>query len=285
MNISPSITGALAKSLFTLKQNSPLLLTVVGVAGLVTAGVLGARATLKLEDTVDFNELEIDKAKNPIVGAAEPQEVTKAYIRSAVRIGKLYWVPLTLATGSVVMILAGHKILNQRNAALVVAYQGLQTAFNNYREAIIERYGAEIDKEVRYGLSKETVTIDGKKVEVLTADREKTSDYIFSFGPENENYVGNVEHNLFYLKQQEHYANERLRANKHLMLSEVLDSLGIPRTEASFVTGWIYDPRRQHGGSGDDEIDFGILDLQRDQGYILLDFNVDGQISHKVANL
>ena len=60
--------------------------------------------------------------------------------------------------------------------------------------------------------------------------------------------------------------------------------LGIPRTKAGQVVGWVYD---ENCPVGDNYVDFGIYDIHREKcrdfvnGYertILLDFNPDGNI-------
>ena len=90
--------------------------------------------------------------------------------------------------------------------------------------------------------------------------------------------------NLFFLKRQQDWANERLKARGYLFLNEVYESLGIPRTKAGQVVGWVYDAKNP---KGDNYVDFGIYNLHDEKardfvnGYersIWLDFNVDGNI-------
>ena len=66
------------------------------------------------------------------------------------------------------------------------------------------------------------------------------------------------------------------------------DLLGIQRTSAGQVVGWIYD---ESNPIGDNYVDFGIYDLHDEakrnfvNGYertILLDFNVDGDILNMI---
>ena len=87
-----------------------------------------------------------------------------------------------------------------------------------------------------------------------------------------------------FLKDQQRYANDLLKSKGHLFLNEVYDMLGIPRTKAGQVVGWIYDEKHP---VGDNFVDFGIYDIYNERardfvnGYertILLDFNVDGNI-------
>ena len=78
--------------------------------------------------------------------------------------------------------------------------------------------------------------------------------------------------------------NEKLLAQGHVYLNEVYDALGIPRSKAGQIVGWVYNPDNP---VGDNYIDFGIYQTNRAvardfvNGYekvILLDFNVDGNI-------
>lgn len=284
MNISPAITQTLSRTLLKAKKHSPLIMTVAGVAGLVGAGILAARATLKLEETVDKGHEAIEDVKDEIErGDKQQGELTRTLVKNAISIGKLYWMPVTLGGVSVVLILSGHRILSQRNAALAVAYKGLETAFNNYRARVVEAYGADVDQNFRLGVRTEEVKgEDGKKQKQLTVDESAIGDYLFDFNPENGNWVPNHDHNMFFLTSHQTVANDLLRARGHLFLSEVLDMIGIDRTPASIVTGWLWDPEHEKG-EGDNFIDFGIKDMWTTNGYILLDFNVDGTIFDKIA--
>ena len=272
MNISPTLQRTLSRSALQLQKYSPQILTAVGIACLVTAGVLAAKNTLKLESTLDTARERLEDVKSE--EEHTQKDVNRAVAKNVVDLGKLYWVPVTLATGSVVAILVGHNILHKRNLALVAAYKGLEQAFSEYRKRVIEEYGEEKDEKFRYGV-RDVVTVDeetGKK----TKSQEITvpnSDYIFSFGPENDNWNGKHEHNLFFVTRFQSIFNDKLQAHGHVFLNEVLDALGIERTKAGAVTGWVWK-----AGSGDDFIDFGIKDWQDSNGYILLDFNVDGVI-------
>ena len=85
-----------------------------------------------------------------------------------------------------------------------------------------------------------------------------------------------------YLRSQQNLANDKLKANGYLFLSDVYDQLGIKRTKMSQIVGWIYKPEGNE--NGDNFVDFGILETNReteDGGYekaILMEFNVDGPI-------
>lgn len=270
MNISPALQRAFSRSALQLQKYSPQILTAVGIAGLVTAGVLAARKTLELEETLDNAKRRLEEAHE---GDATQADVNKAYVANVIDLGKLYWAPVTLAAGSTVAILVGHRILHQRNLAVIAAYKSLEQAFSEYRKRVVEEHGEEADKKYRYGI-RDVVEVgeDGKKVKSQTVDGVD-AEYIFSFGPENWNWNGNHEHNLFFVERFQNIFNDKLQAHGHVFLNEVLDALGIERTKAGAVTGWV-----KNNPDGDPWIDFRAQDLQASHGYILLDFNVDGVI-------
>ena len=91
--------------------------------------------------------------------------------------------------------------------------------------------------------------------------------------------------NLLYLKTQQNYANDLLKSKGHVLLNEVYEMLGMPKTKDGEVVGWFYD---EDNPNGDNYVDFGIYDERnRDfiNGYenrVLLDFNVDGFIFDKI---
>ena len=165
------------------------------------------------------------------------------------------------------------------------------TTFKEYRNRVVERFGAEVDKELRYNIKakkfEETVTDpdSGKEKKVKsTVDvaAPSTNDYARFFDDTCEAYESNMDYNLMYLRSQQNLANDKLKANGYLFLSDVYDQLGIKRTKMSQIVGWVYKPEGNE--NGDNFVDFGILETNReteDGGYekaILMEFNVDGPI-------
>jgi hypothetical protein len=95
------------------------------------------------------------------------------------------------------------------------------------------------------------------------------------------------EYNLIFLQCQQNWANDQLRTRGHVFLNEVYDMLGLERSKAGAVVGWVFTK----DGSTDNFIDFGVFNgetqISRDfvnghEGAILLDFNVDGVIYDKI---
>lgn len=286
MNISPAIQKAFGRTLLQVQKHSPAILTTVGVVGVVAAGILAAKNTLKLEATVDEGQARLQNAKSLVEeGEASEKAITVAYTKNVIEVAKLYVAPTTLMVTGLVCILSAQNILNKRNAALAAAYKGLESAFGAYRERVREELGEEREEQIRYGLREEEVTDEkGKKTKVLKPvdGQHVGSEYRFVYDVSNENWSGFHDDNLFRVTMVQNMANDILKAKGHIFLSEVLDTLGFERTPASIITGWVYD-KDNPNHPGDNQVDFGIRDFQDEHGFILLDFNVDGTIFDKIG--
>lgn len=272
MKISPQLQRVFGKTSLQLQKYSPQILTVAGIAGLVAAGVIAAKQTLKLEPTLETANARMEEARSDEENSSKA--VRSAYIHNVIDLGKLYWAPVTLAAGSTVLILVGHNILHKRNVALIGAYKGLEQAFSEYRKRVIEEHGAEADEKYRYGI-RDVTDVDpesGKKTKRVEVSENP---FVFRFDQSNANWNGSDEANMYFVKRFELIFNDLLTTKGHVFLNEVLDALDIPRTPAGQVLGWVHNKN-----NGDDYVDFGIKDLQKTNGYILLNFNVDGDILH-----
>lgn len=293
------------------KKHSPELLVALGTVGVVTSAVMACKATLKVNKTVEFtkhNLAMIEEATE--VGRTEAGEVytaedakkdtTIVYAQTGVEFVKLYGPAVLLGAASLGCIIASHKIMRKRNIALAAAYATVDKDFKGYRGRVIERFGKELDRELKYNIKaveveKTVKNEDGTeqtvKETVQTVDSATgSSGYARFFDETCTGWTRDAEYNHMFLKQQQTYANDLLRTRGHVFLNEVYDMLGMQRSKAGQQVGWVYD--KDGIGVGDNYIDFGIDDLHNKQkrlfvnGHeksILLDFNVDGVIDDLLA--
>lgn len=302
LTLPSSMTRSLSKLGLKLKKHSPEILVAAGVVGTVTSAVMACRATTKIDAVLAETKENIEKTKNYVGdhGYSEKyteddykKDLTIFYAKGGLELVKLYAPSVALGTLSITAILSGHNILRKRNVALAAAYATVDKSFKEYRGRVIERFGKELDKELKYNIKakeieeivkKEDGTETVEKKIVNTADPNVYSDYARFFDDGCSGWTKDPEYNLMFLKDQQRYANDRLKTKGSLFLNEVYDMLGIPRTKAGACVGWIYDEKNP---VGDNFVDFGIYDLYNEKardfvnGYertILLDFNVDGDI-------
>jgi uncharacterized protein DUF6353 len=300
MNIIPAaVANKFGRPLLHLQKSSPKIMFIGGAAAGLAGTVLACRATLKLSDVLENADMDRLKAEalhgNPELLPENAHYDEKAYakdltvikVRTLLQITKLYAPSAGLLMISAALLTGSHVTLNKRNASIGAAYAATDQAFNQYRDRVKDQLGEDVDRDMRYGtrVDKETVeTADGKKkvVSHTRVAEGEPSLYAKFFDELCPDFKKNPEYNMIFLRAQQNFANEMLRARGHVFLNEIYDSLGIERTGQGAVVGWVW------GKGGDDYIDFGIFDDRENErvrdfvngreNAILLDFNVDGEI-------
>ena len=305
LEIMNTMTRTFNKFGLQMKKHSPEILVGAGIVGVVASTVMACKATTKLDDVLEEPKEKIEKIhefmehpENVPEGKEYTEEdgkkdLTIVYTQTAVKVARLYAPAVVLGAVSIAAIVGGHAILRKRNIALAAAYATLDKGFKEYRGRVIERFGKELDRELRYNIKSkeiEEVQVAEDGTEVVTtktgdvADPNMNSIYARFFDDGCTGWTKDPEYNLMFLRDQQRYANDLLKSRGHIFLNEVYDMLGIQRTKAGACVGWIYDEKNP---VGDNFVDFGIYDLYKEKnrdfvnGYertILLDFNVDGNI-------
>ena len=299
LDIMNKVTRTFHKAKFTAKKNSPEILVVTGVIGVVASAVMACKATTKLDDILDKakEELEIihEGADNEKLTETEYKKgLTLVYAKAGLEMTKLYGPSVALGMVSIGCILSGNNIMRKRNAALAAAYGTLDYSFKNYRAHVIERFGEELDRELKHNIRtievKETVTDPetGKekkvKKQVQVTGYDGYSEFARFFDEYCAGWEKDAEWNHKFLNLQQDFANKKLKEQGYLFLNDVYEMLGIPKTTAGFQVGWIYD---EENPVGDNYVDFGMYDIHKESARdfvngrersILLDFNVDGPI-------
>lgn len=292
MKFVPNVVSqALGRQELLMKQNSPTLLFGAGVVGMIGSTVLACRATLKLEDVVRSMQNDLDVAKSiehPEYSEQDRRKDTAIiWTRGVLEVTRLYGPAILVGSVSVAALTQSHNILQERNAALAAAYAAVDKAFDKYRDRVIEKYGEDEDRYLRYGSEEVEVEDEkGKKKTVVRVSSDEPSMYARFFDQLSTQWSKEPEYNLVFLRCQQSWANDMLKVRGHLFLNEVYDALGIERTKAGAVVGWVLS------SDGDNYVDFGLYDNNdkvRDfvngrEGAILLDFNVDGVIYDKIGS-
>lgn len=287
--IKTAATSSVARQALVVKQHSPTILFAGGVVGVVATTVLASRATLKLEEV-----LGEAAEKKELINTVENEQYTDEDRKrdqlvlmgiTARKITKLYAPAAAVGVLSIAALTGSHVILSKRNAAVMAAYSALDRGFREYRGRVVDEYGSDKDREFLYGAKTESVERveqeDGSAVEYHESPHRVPSIYARFFDEHSGYWSRDPSNNMLFLNCQQSYANDKLRARGHLFLNEVYDMLGLPRTKAGAIVGWVISK------DGDNFVDFNIYDEQRQaarafvnglERSILLDFNVDGVI-------
>ena len=305
-DIMASISRSLYKVGFKLKKHSPEILIVTGVIGIVTSTVMACKATTKVNDIVDETKDMVDKIHDAVEnkkhtsdGEEYTQEVankdlTIVYAQTGLKFVKLYGPAVAIGIASIGCIVGSNHILRKRNIALAAALTAMETSFKEYRGRLIDRFGKDLDRELRFGIKAKEVeekVVDEKGKETTVTKTVEVVDpnaihsiYSVVFCEGNSGWTRNAELNKVFLIQQQNYANDKLKLNGVLTLNEVYDMIGAPRTAYGQIAGWVYT---DDSSIGDNFVDFGIFDVNNEKacdfvnGYeksIILDFNCIGNI-------
>lgn len=308
-----AVSDIFHKTHFKIQKHSPEILITTGIIGVGCGIVMACKATLKVDETVEDAKKDIERiheaAENGCTPAGAPyseedakKDLTKVYAHTGVQLVKLYAPAAVITTTALGCILASNNILRKRYVASAAAYATIDKSFKEYRGRVVERFGEEVDRQLKYNIKakevEETVTDENGNTKTIIktvhiVNPEDVSDYARYFEEYTRDEEGNViknpywesngEYRLMFLKSVERYMNDRLRATKRVFLNEVYEALGLPKSKAGQIVGWVYDP---DNAVGDNYIDFGLY--KSEQNYsdfvygekeaILLDFNVDGNI-------
>lgn len=279
MKVPSIVTKAIGKA----KQNSPEILMVVGVVGIVVATVKACKESTKLNEVLEEHkeEIEIIKAEE-YVEKEKNRKIAARYGRTAVELTKMYGPSLAIGTGSVCLIFKGHGILRKRYASLATTYGLLEKSYGLYRERVVGELGEKMDQHFMYGMTEqeeEVVEVDKKgkertvrkKINVFDESKPLGSPYARIFSPDSKAWQnGSFSLSLAYARQYEEYANNLLiaRKDKPLYLETVYDWFDIEPTEASHDAGWTYG----------DKVNFNIMEgWEKKDGewrqVIMMDFN------------
>jgi Family of unknown function (DUF6353) len=286
------ISRTAARNALLVSKSSPELLLTAGIVGMVGSTVLACRATLKMDKVLDEGKEKLDLAKtlkhDDYSETDRQRDVSLIYFQTGVKVVKLYAPAIGVGLLSIAALTKSNAILSQRVTALTAAYAALDQGFREYRARVIKKYGEEADQEFRYGIETEEIENPetGEKSLRLTVPGDP-SIYARFFDETSRSWSKDPEVNMFFLKSQQNYANDLLKANGHIFLNEVYDLIGLERSKAGAVVGWLFTSN----GSTDNFVDFGIFNADSEkarhfvnghEGAILLDFNVDGVIYDKI---
>lgn len=289
-HLPKAVTLKAGRTALKLQKSSPTLLFAAGVTGVVASTVMACRATLRIDEVMNDHRKDLELIRtnqyptDTYTDDDRSRDLALKYMQITIEGARLYAPAVFVGVASITCLVSSHKILNTRNAGLTAAYVALDEGFKKYRARVVESLGLEKDEEFRHGVEVREYVREGEHGPELYKERsaapEDPSVYARFFDETSQAWSPDHEYNVSFLKCQQNFMNDRLRTKGHVFLNEVYDALGLERSKAGNVVGWFV-------GKGDDYIDFGIWDSNRERARafvnhlergILLDFNVDGPI-------
>lgn len=210
-------------------DNSPLILTVVGVAGSIGSVILATRATFQAA------ELFHDLRKHP--DFEEDRWAATSPRTKAKMVWSLYIPTATVMACTVTSIVFANRIGTRRAAALAAAYTISEKAFDEYKEKVKERLGESKEQKVRDEIAQDQVTknpLGDREVIIATS-----GDQLFY-----ETYTGRYfKSSMEEVKKAVNDTNYQLIQEMYASLGDFQRRVGLPMTDTSEEVGWTVDEK------------------------------------------
>lgn len=276
-------------------KHAPTILTGAGTVGLVGTAVLASRATLTYKELIADEVMvitdgpELIKRNEHYTEEEFRKDRIVCYSRIVTKTVKHYAPTIALGVASIAAFWWSHSIQSKRIAGLAAAYAALDTSYRKYKKSVASVIGEESMKKVEEKILDDVVFTDepfeyDKMAESVIPEYSPYARIIDETSSVWDRSDDITELNIH---AQLNYMNDILRTRGYLFLSDVYDALGIPRTPASQVVGWLWKK-----GDGDHYVSFGDIEGHRIQFWddsrrltvanYLLDFNVDGEIVNEI---
>lgn len=232
-------------------DNSPAILTAIGVTGVVTTAYLTGKATFKAaeilvrEDLRRHNEATY-KYEAEFSGTILKENRTKRLphqIRSEPittrdafdLLWKLYVPAVLSGVGTIGCIIMANRIGNRRTAAMVTAYALTERAYSEYKEKVIETIGRNKETKIRDEVAQDRVTRNPSENAqvIITGNGE-----VLCMDAWSGRYF---ESSMEAMKKAQNDTNHEVLSQTYASLTDLYNRLGLASTKESDDVGWNSD--------------------------------------------
>lgn len=213
------------KATRSVKKHSPALLLTAGIVGFGATVYLAYKARPEVEKVV--SRVENDKELGVEV---DTREVAKD-------LSKALALPLITGALSTLSIIASYKIQYNRILGLSSALAAAQHINEKFQENYITKHGEDEYKEFLTETEQEVTDDEGNvTVEKIRNDMDKS----FGMWYEDSEFYFADDHtyNIAFIDSCIQSLDLKLFAKGNILLNEVLDKLGLPRTRSGALLGW-----------------------------------------------
>lgn len=134
-------------------DNSPTILTTVGVVGVITTAYLVGKASFEAADIIRLKEAD-DEARD-----AEYLNDQRELLKHRVQlVWRLYIPAASIGIATVACIIGANHVGGRRAAGLAAAYSITEKTFEEYKAKVVEKIGKRKEEQVRDEISQDRVT-------------------------------------------------------------------------------------------------------------------------------
>jgi hypothetical protein len=193
-------------------NNSPLILTVVGVTGTLTTAYLAGKASFKAAEIL----------------ADEPDLDTREQVQI---VWKLYIPAATTGLITVAAIIGANRIGARKAAALAAAYALSERSFEEYQAKVLEKMGERKEREVHDEVVRERIHRNPPTGDLVVVNGGQV---LCQEGFSGRYFMADMET----LRKAENDINRQIINDGFASLADLYDILGLQHTDLSTEMGW-----------------------------------------------
>ena len=207
----------------TVVDNSPAILTAIGVAGTVSTAVLSAKA----HGTASVDILKYEEELHVVVTPRERFDLT----------WKLYIPAVATGTATIACIIGANTISTKRQAALATAFSLSEVAFKEYKDKVVEQIGANKEQAVVDSIAQDRVAANPvSSNQVLVASGGNVLCYESMSGRYFRSDVETI-------RKAENDINRQILTDMYASQNEFNVLIGLPPTSYGEEVGWTIDKK------------------------------------------
>lgn len=201
-------------------RHSPVIMTVIGVAGVITTAYLTAAASFKAARAID--------------SVPEPAEDSTQRLKdNASLIWKFYVPPVTTGVATIGAIAYASRLGSKRTAAAVSAYAITERAFANYRDKVVDEIGAHKEQVIRDDIARDVVNQKSSTEVIIAGSGEVLCCELYT----RRYFMCDMEQ----LRRAGNDINAQINNELYVTLDEFYDLIGLDSTAHSSELGWDSD--------------------------------------------
>jgi hypothetical protein len=204
-----------------LSDNSPAILTGIGVVGSITSAYFAGTASFKAAQII-----------------AEEQSFLE-YDMTNKQKAKLVWRLYIPAAGTLVItgasIICANRIGTRRAAALAAAYGTLDKTFKEYKEKVIEKIGDQKEHDVRAAVAQDRINENPPQTAQIIVT--ETGNVLCRDSLTDRYFRSSLER----IRKAQNDVNAEVYNNMYASLSDFYIGIGLPPTSLSDELGWNTD--------------------------------------------
>lgn len=212
-------------------NNSPTILTTIGVTGALTTAYLTGRASFKAAEILARSEELVEELRQD-----SQEEVPDLTFKDKFEISwKLYIPAAGTAILTVSAIIMANRIGNRRAAALAAAYTLSEQIFAEYKDKVLEKMGETKERKVRDEIAQDRVNKNPVRTsQIIVTGKGDVLCY--------DSYTGRYfKSTVEDLRKAQNELNHIVLSSYYASLTDFYNLIGLPPTAFSDDVGWNSD--------------------------------------------